>query len=314
MTEEETNKHNGYVPALLWNWCALIWTPDAIWLGTTTGTSPTSLVKKLASQHNATYERTLEHGNPIDMLHSCCCDSDRESSSWRHISTRGKLPCVPSGTKEKRQWTSFPPCTVHNAIFNLMMHGKSVIVTDYNNTKSGVDTRSGQTCAHVQFEKEIPSMAISCVFHIALVNWLLFTWRIWCIVKRTSQMKAITLSERPLLTIYAFLSFRGAVDRLPVLRQSVKNAMQTLNILDITASVPVLRRSAAQGRCAIYPRSKDKKSKTVPLLQSLHLSWASKCVCELWDALTMQFYLSFEDERRMNCSCNFLLWIAKLIV
>ena len=50
-----------------------------------------------------------------------------------------------------------------------------------------------------------------------------------------------------------------------VLRLSVKNAMQTLNIFDNTASAPVVRRNATQDRCAVCPRSKDKKSKTVCL-------------------------------------------------
>ena len=125
---------------------------------------------------------TLEHGDPIDaaflLLRLRLRIKFLETSS---ISTRRKLSCVPSGRKRKPPVSIlFPPCTVHNAIFNLMMHGKSVIEAgDYNTTKSGVDTLDKLVRMCVRFEKElIPSMASSCVFHIALVNWLLFTWRI----------------------------------------------------------------------------------------------------------------------------------------
>ena len=119
--------------------------------------------------------------------------------------TRRKLHCVPSGTKEKSLWTSFLPCTVHNVIFNLVMGSRRLSRTTI--TQNLGLTLWTNLCACTVRKGNIADGPFMCFSHWWIVP---FTLRIWCIAKRTSQMKATTLSEKLWPTICAFLSFRDA--------------------------------------------------------------------------------------------------------
>ena len=73
----------------------------------------------------------------------------------------------------------------------------------------------------------------------------------------TIQMKAITFSETLAYKSGLCIPLLWKHSRFPF--QSMKNVMQTLNIVDVTASVSVARRNAVQNRYAFCPGSKDKQ-------------------------------------------------------
>ena len=149
--------------------------------------------------------------------------------------------------------------TMHGAQRDLQpCDGKSEIVTDYNNTKSGVDTLDklvrmySSERIYRRWPVHVFFTLVDCAIYVA-----------YLMHRQAHESDESHYSFRKTLAYNLCIPLIQRRCRLPVLRQSVKNAMHTMNILDATASAPVVRRNVAQGRCAFCPRSKDKKSKTV---------------------------------------------------